>query len=45
MKTKTFTVKNFNKEVSKVLVNATKEQKANVRMTMLYKALKRGACK
>lgn len=38
--TKSFSVKNFNKEVSKVLVNANKEQKANVRMTMLYKAIK-----
>lgn len=42
---KTFTVKNFNKEVNKVLVNATTQQKANIRCTMLYKALKRGACK
>ena len=38
--TKTFTVKNFNKEVNRVLVNANKEQKANVRMTMLYRALR-----
>lgn len=42
---KSFTVKNFNKTVNSVLKNATKEQKANVRCTMLYKALKRGACK
>lgn len=39
--TKSFSVKNFNKEVNRVLVNANKEQKANIRMTMLYKALKR----
>lgn len=38
--TKSFSVKNFNREVSKVLVNANKEQKANVRCAMLYKALK-----
>jgi hypothetical protein len=37
---KSFTVKNFNKEVNRVLVNANKEQKANVRCAMLYKAIK-----
>lgn len=38
--TKSFSVKNFNKEINKVLKNATKEQKANVRCAMLYKAIK-----
>ena len=42
---KTFSVKDFNREVNKVLKTASKQQKSNVRMTMLYKALKRGACK
>lgn len=37
---KTFTVKDFNKNVNSVLKNASKEQKSNVRMTMLYKALR-----
>lgn len=38
--TKKFTVRNFNKTVNSVLKNATKQQKANVRCTMLYKAIK-----
>jgi hypothetical protein len=38
--TKSFSVKNFNKEVNRVLVNANKEQKANVRCYMLLRALK-----
>lgn len=38
--TKTFTVRNFNKTVNNAIKNASKEQKSNVRMTMLYKALR-----
>lgn len=41
--TKSFSVKNFNKEVNRVLVNANKEQKANVRCYMLLRALKYSA--
>lgn len=37
---KTFTVKDFNREVNAVLKKATVEQKANVRCAMLYKALR-----
>lgn len=37
---KSFSVKNFNREVNKVLKNATKEQKACVRCTMLFYAIK-----
>jgi hypothetical protein len=37
---KSFSVKNFNREVSKVLKNANTKQKANVRCAMLYKALR-----
>ena len=37
---KSFSVKNFNREVSKVLKNATTQQKSNVRCAMLYRALK-----
>lgn len=46
--TKSFTVNQFNREVNKVLKNANQNQKANIRMTMLYKAIKyqvKGACK
>ena len=37
---KSFKVNDFHKEVNKVLVNATRNQKANVRMVMLLRALK-----
>lgn len=37
---KTFSVRNFNKTVNNVIKNASKEQKANIRMSMLYKAIK-----
>ena len=41
--TKTFSVRNFNKTINRVLVNANKEQKANVRCYMLLCALKYSA--
>ena len=36
---KTFSVNRFNREVNKTIKNATKNEKANFRMAMLYKAL------
>lgn len=38
--TKSFTVNQFNREVNKILKNANQNQKANIRMTMLYKVIK-----
>lgn len=37
---KTFTVRDFNKNVNRVLKTASKKEKANIRMAMLYKALR-----
>lgn len=37
---KTFTVREFNKNVNRIVKNASKKEKANIRMTLLYKALR-----
>lgn len=37
---KTFTVRDFNKNVNRIVKNASKKEKATFRMVMLYKALR-----